>query len=802
MFSAHINPTTLEEQSVKEHLESVAALSKEYGAKISLDATAEVIGILHDMGKGTNIFNSYIHYCSAHPFDKSLRGSINHSTAGAKFIYDNFYNTNDPYQKLTAQLISLAICSHHGGLIDCLDLKGIDIFTDKMNTNKEIFYDEALSNFTAEYLEMEHINELFYKAKDEIKAIVNKINTIEKSATFGKFAAGTLEKYLFSCVIDADRYDTYTFMEGCDQPQSSNKSALWNELADVLDTKLKSYPKLSKIDLLRAEISITCKEFGKNKPGIYQLSVPTGGGKTLSSLRYALEHAKQFNKDRILYIIPFTTIIDQNARDIKEILGREDVILEHHSNLVIETENDNERDNYKLLTERWDSPIILTTMVQFLNTLFSGGTQNVRRMHNLANSIIIFDEIQAIPIKCINMFNSAINFLSTICKATIILCTATQPLLSITERPLKLAENPNIISNMDARFEEFKRVNLVDKRIIGGYSPASLKDLVLDMMDRVDSVLVIANTKNSAKEVFNELKRANADLPEAKQYSIFHLSTSMCPAHRMKILDEMKENLGKVTVICVSTQLIEAGVNISFGCVVRSLAGLDSIAQAAGRCNRHGETSCSDVYIVNVEGEDVSKLVDIKEGQECTRRVLDEFKENPNMFDNDLLSPKVMERYYQYYFHNRKKEMNYTLSKPDQDKSMYDLLAGNQEAGKAFEGRNGYRSELMLKQAFKTAGNHFQVIAQNTTGVIVPYGEGKTLITHINGQCNLRELKKYLKRAQQFSVNLFETDKRRLEEMGGIVSLKAGTILALREGFYKEDIGVTFESVPMEFYNH
>ena len=278
MLCAHINPTTLEEQSVKEHLVNVAALSKEYGAKISLDATAELIGILHDMGKGTSIFDSYIRYCLAHPHDKSLRGSINHSTAGAKFIYDNFYNTNDPYQKLTAQLISLAICSHHGGLIDCLDFKGIDIFTDKMKTNKEFFYDEALSNFKAEYLEMEHINELFYKAKDEIKAIVNRINTIEESATFGKFAAGTLEKYLFSCVIDADRYDTYTFMEGHEQQQSLDKSALWNELADVLETKLESYPKLSKIDLLRAEISIACKKFGKNKPGVYQLSVPTGGG--------------------------------------------------------------------------------------------------------------------------------------------------------------------------------------------------------------------------------------------------------------------------------------------------------------------------------------------------------------------------------------------------------------------------------------------------------------------------------------------------------------------------------------------
>lgn len=804
MSCAHINPTTLKEQSVNDHLYNVSTMSKEYGSKISIDATGELIGILHDMGKGTKKFDDYIRYSSKHPKDKSLRGLINHSTAGAKFIYDNFYNTTDPYQKFTAQLISLAICSHHGGLIDCLDLSGIDIFTNKMNTDKEIFYDEALSNFKTECLEVVQIKDLFNKSKEEIRALLSKINKIDDSAKFGRFAAGMLQKYLFSCVIDADRYDTYTFMEDKDHKQKIDKSALWNELSDKLETTLKSYPKLTRIDLLREEVSISCKNFAKNKLGIYQLSVPTGGGKTLSSLRYALEHAKNFNKDRIFYIIPFTTIIEQNAKEIKDILGHEDMILEHHSNLIIDysQDNDDEQEDYKLLTERWDSPIILTTMVQFLDTLFSGGTQGVRRMHNLANSVIIFDEIQAIPIKCINMFNSAINFLSNICNATIILCTATQPLLSTTTMPLKLSENPNIILDMHEKFEQFKRVNLVDKMLIGGYSAAALKEFVLDTMDRLDSVLVILNTKNAAKEVFNELNNANIDLPKEKQYLIFHLSTNMCPSHRMKILADMRKRLGHERVICISTQLIEAGVNISFGCVVRSLAGLDSIAQAAGRCNRHGESSsCSDVYIVNVEGENVSKLVDIKQGQECTMRVLEEFKKNPDMFDNDLLSPKAMESYYKYYFHDRKGEMNYTLSKPNDDKTIYDLLSGNIEAGNAFNSRNGCKSDLMLTQAFKTAGNNFQVIDQNTTGVIVPYGEGKELITLINGNCSLGELKQYLKKAQQFSVNLFELDKRKLEEMGGLIGLKDNAIIALRDGFYREDVGVTFENAPMEFLN-
>ncbi len=797
MFCAHINPITSEKQSVKEHVENVSVLSMKYGAKISLAATCKLIGLLHDMGKETKIFDAYIKYSAEHPKDKSLRGSINHSTAGAKYMYDTFYKSKDPYDQLAAQLMAIAVCSHHGGLIDCLDLHGTDIFTSKMLTNKEIFYEEALQNYTVECLNTAQVSDLFYKARNEIKEAFTHLQQIDRRPELLQFAIGLLEKYMFSCVVDADRYDTYRFMEGGESSPESKRTILWKELSDTLENVLETYPKRTKIDVLRAEISLTCKKFAVNQPGIYQLAVPTGGGKTLSSLRYALEHAKIFHKDRIFYIIPFTTIIDQNAKEIKNILHRDDVILEHHSNLI----RDNENEDYKLLTERWDSPLILTTMVQFLDTLFSGGTQNVRRMHNFANSIFIFDEIQAIPIKCINMFNSAMNFLVEICQATVILCTATQPLLASPKMhsPLKLSKNPNMISDLEGKLGGFKRVELVDKTIVGGYSTVALKEFVLNIMKQVESVLVIFNTKHAAKEVFNELQRENKQVPEDEQSLIFHLSTNMCPSHRMKILEEMRRKLGKRRVICVSTQLIEAGVNISFGCVVRSLAGLDSIAQAAGRCNRHGEQPCSNVYIVNVQEENISKLVDIKEGQECTKRVLNEFRENPAAFDQELLSQKAMDRYYEYYFYNRMKEMNYTLPKINADETMYELLAGNQQAGKIFCSRNGHASKLLLKQSFKTAGNHFQVIHQNTTGVVVPYGAGKELIAKINGDCDLKELKQHLKKAQQFSVNLFETDRRKLEERKGIVELNNGGVLALKEGFYRDDIGVTAEAAPMEF---
>jgi len=683
-------------------------------------------------------------------------------------------------------MIALAICSHHGGLSDVVSLDGFDDFIKKIHPQKDISFDEC-------FIEFPQIAERFYKSRDEVIEIINRM---KKLMIFNSFTTHLLVKFLFSCLIDGDRLDTYNFMEDKQQGKTcintGNTGNLWLELSDRLEKAIGEFPKDNKVDLLRGEISDACKNFACNDPGIYQLFVPTGGGKTLSSLRYALEHAKvkKFRKERIFYIIPYTTIIDQNARVIKDILKRNDVILEHHSNLVI----DNEDEDHKLLTERWSSPIILTTMVQFLNTIFSGGTQDIRRMHNLANSVIIFDEIQSVPIKCIHMLNGALNFLSKLCNATIILCTATQPLLSETDKPLHLSAPVDIIENVEEKFRQFKRVNVVDCRINGGYDTAGLADFVLERMENVKSTLVILNTRNSVGDLFNQLNQLNELLPASDKFSIFHLSTNMCPKHRMEILDAIKAKLDNSRVICISTQLIEAGVDISFECVVRAIAGLDSIAQAAGRCNRHGKKLCSNVYIVNVKDESLGMLPDIKEGKLCTEKILDEFRDNPESLGGDLLSPKAIKRYYEYYFYAREKEMDYNIK--GENAKLYDLLSINDKGIKAYDDRNGSKPQYPINQAFKTAGEHFFVIENNTTGVLVPYGKGKDLIAKINGNCSLEQLKEYIKEAQQYSVNLYENDIKKIGN--GIFQLKNGGILALREEFYDNDSGVVTEGKFME----
>ncbi len=795
MYLAHLRETG-EEQSVKEHLENVAKLCEEFGGRIGTPKIAYLIGKLHDMGKTTELFTNYIRYSTSHPEDKSQKGRIDHSTAGAKYIYERFGN-GDALDRLTAQIVALTVASHHGGLMDCIDLHGEFIFNNRMEKDEEkILFQEAIQAYGESCYPLQSLEDDFQKAKQEVADLVKKIKSVSLGSDSNYFAMGLLTKYLFSCLIDADRYDTYCFMAGKQEEKSIGIPKLWEELSFRLEKDLESKPKVTPIDLLRSQISEECKAGAHRGTGIYCLTVPTGGGKTLSSLRFALEHAKETGKERIFYIIPFTTIIDQNARDIKEILKRDDVVLEHHSNII----RDNEDEDYTLLTERWNSPIVFTTMVQFLNSLFVGGTQAVRRMHSLANSVIIFDEIQSAPLKCISLLNGALNFLNAVCHSTVVLCTATQPLLSQTKRPLMLNENPDIISDVQQKFNQFKRVTVKDKRIPGGYDENTLADFVFEQMSDLQSVLVILNTKRAARKLYRRVCETNQSLPEQEKCIIFHLSTSMCPAHRIQVLDELRGLLGHHRVICVSTKLIEAGVNISAECVIRALSGLDSIAQAAGRCNRHGEVRCRNAYIVNMKDENLSMLPDMQEGQNCTERILEEFKQDAHSLDHDLLSVRAMNQYYQYYFYSQENKgiMDYQL--PKLSTNIYDLLSGNTEAQKAYFGKTGERPAAALKQAFQTAGEHFQVIDNNTTAVLVPYDNaGSQLVADINGSCSLEQLKNCLGRAQQYSVNLFSQDLRYLESKHAVYLLKNGGVLALNPQYYDKSLGVVTEETPLNF---
>lgn len=785
MYLARHDPESGRTQTLAEHSRTVAMLCRKYGEKINCPNLAELCGYLHDMGKAKQEFQTYLLQN-----DTTLRGKINHSSAGAQYIIEKYGDSKNLYQKTAAQIIALAVLSHHSGLIDCLSVDGEDIFSKRIHPEKDTHYEESRDNFLHEILSEEKIEELFSKAETEIKNIIDRY----KGKIEVRFQLGLITRHILSCVIDADRYDSCCFAEEkTSEDTDYHLETAWNTLLENLEEKLDKLKPETPIDKSRREISDTCREAAEKMGGIYRLSVPTGGGKTLSSLRYALAHAKKYHKTHIYYAIPYTTIIDQNAEVIKNILGTEQYILEHHANLIRENETAEELGKYSHLTERWDTPIILTTTVQMLNTLFLGKTASVRRMHNLADSIIIFDEVQQIPLKTLSMFNTALNYLAENCGTTIILCTATQPALETTAKPVRLSEPAELVSDTTELFRKFKRVEITDSRKDGGYTAADLAEFIRH--NRKGNTLCILNTKTAAENLYRELES------EKETYQLYYLSTNLCPAHRKKIIKDLIEQLktSDKPILCVSTQLIEAGIDISFDTVIRSLSGLDSIAQAAGRCNRHGKQKTGTVHIINSSEEHLNNLPDILAGQIQTDRIIREFKNSPAEFEHDLLSPKSISRYYQLYFQEaegtseKNSKLNYPIPKSTiypSNTTLYDLLQYNKNGVTAAQNKN-ISFTYPLKQAFSAAGKEFRVIEENSISVLAPYEKGKDLIRKLQNTENVSRLKSILKEAQQYTINLF-IDENKIENYG-IYPLGETGIFALSDFYYSETYGFSLK---------
>ncbi|MEG1738573.1 MAG: CRISPR-associated helicase Cas3' [Odoribacter sp.] len=785
---AHIKKNSVtqdnEVQTVCEHLENVAHLGDRLGKTLGLKHTLFLTGLLHDIGKETKGFNTYI--LKAFDDPKSVRrGEINHSSAGGKYIFDRYYKGTN-YEKITAQIISEAIVSHHG-LTDTIDAEGnLKLMKRVRPSTEKIDYDRAIENNRLLFQKYD-IQMLFMKSVKEITLIVEEIIDVAelmKSEQAGSFMLGALERLVLSFLVQADRTDTAAFMNG--EIEIQTPKDLWKIFKNRVEETLDHFKTEDPISVLRQQLSDECLNFAKNPSGVYRLSIPTGGGKTLSSLRYALEHADYYGKDRIFYIAPFLSILEQNAGVIRETLQDDTYILEHHSNIIIEDDG-GMNSRYQTLTDTWDSPMILTTMVQFLNTLFNASMQSIRRMHRLSNSIIIFDEIQSLPIKCIYLFNTIINFLSKICGATVILCSATQPLLDEVDKNILYGLPKDIISDVQTYAEKFKRVEIKDTLESGkGYTTQALVDFVFDKFE--DNLLIILNTKSAVKKLYQALKESS----KLDDIELIQLTTYMCAQHRSDCVDALKKKMKTGKVICISTQLIEAGVDISFKCVIRSRAGLDSIIQAAGRCNRTGESDLRSVYIINYKEENLEHLKEIDVAGKILEKLLYEYRQKPEFFDYDLLSQKSMDRYYKLYFFERQNEMGYRIGKNNVE--LYDLLSANKVGCRAYQERTGRASDFLMNQAFKQAGTAFEVIGNNTVGLIVPYGNGKTSVEKIKKTDNLKIIKQELRFLQRYTVNVFATDKiiNQLDERGAInKALFDGKIYVLEEGFYRDDVGVS-----------
>lgn len=793
-FVAHYRPEDNTIQDVWTHLNNVGQRTAAITDKIGLAQVGELLGLTHDLGKATTAFNNYIRQAVGLPLEDHHKinktKKVDHSTAGSVLVHKKL---TDSSSMLASQILPLVIASHHSGLIDCLTVDGENRFERRLNKEEsQSRVDEAINNAPKEFLT--RISALTDKGAMESLLQESILSLFEPNdtASVKTFKMGIFTRFLLSALIDGDRIDSIDF-------QDPNQKVLrkdgtypsWDILNDRLDASLADLPDQSPIDSFRKEISQQCLNAATQSQGIFRLTVPTGGGKTLASLRFALHHAKRHKLERIVYIIPYTSIIDQNANTIRSIMetDNENIVLEHHSNLDPLYQDSPE---HKLYAQNWDAPIVMTTMVQYLEALFGSGTTSVRRMHQLAKAVIIFDEIQTLPIRCVHMFNVTLRFLTLHCKSSAVLCTATQPLLhNLSCIPKALPNNPKaeIAPNIKDMFARLKRVQVNDYTC----SPCNYEDLASQMvsyMAKNQSVLAIVNTKRDALLVYQELKKY-------PYKTIFHLSTNMCPAHRIRILTQISNLLEKQEpLLCVSTQLIEAGVDLDFNVVFRSLTGLDSIQQASGRCNRHGKNAIGEVFIIKLKEENLNRLPEIRIGQEITERILGEFKKYPHLFDNDLLSPKATEHYYHYYFYQRQKEMDYPVSPNScvgRHDSLFNLLSTNDIAVKAYKRQHQQKAPpLCLRQSFKTASAAFKVIEQSSRGVIVPYGnEGNELIEKLCALDPWEQPKKLLQKTQQYSVNCFPHVLDRLQQQRGLHGIRDDLdVYFIDSRFYSNEYGL------------
>ena len=818
-YVAHVRANTTECQSLEAHLSGVSKQALEFATKFELATHGELIGLLHDLGKYSAAFQMYIRSATGllnqdedEEFvdAKGLRGKIDHSTAGAQFIWQHLAG-KDVLAQVAGEILALCVASHHSGLIDCLTSAqgkpAEDGFSRRINKadagsySREVLEkaDPELLNTARQLLSRPEITAGF---QDWLRRLLDKIPpsaTDRGASPVFQFQLGLLARALFSCLIDADRIDTADFEHpGRARRRLRGNYPPWDTLIDRLERHLEGLQPRHPIDTLRQQISDHCREAAGRDTGIYTLTVPTGGGKTLASLRFALHHARKYGLDRVIYVIPFTSIIDQNARVTRDILEPEgvepgSVVLEHHSNLTPE----NQSWRSKILSENWDAPVVFTTMVQLLETLFGAGTRGARRMHQLANAVLIFDEIQSLPVRCVHLFNNAMNFLSDHCRSTIVLCTATQPLLDqvdVSKGAIRLTQNSEIMPDVHVLFDQLARVEILYQRKPGGWTQDEVAALALEQIKAAGTCLVVVNTVKTAQELYRLCRNHT-------YVKIFHLSTRLCPAHRKARLDEIRSRLEAnppLPTLCISTQLIEAGVDVDFASAIRYIAGLDSIAQAAGRCNRNGRLARGKVYVVNPRDEDenLDRLPDILIGRQKAERVLDEYDANPESFRGNRIGPVAMDWYYQNYFFARASEMSYAVPRQEigRDDTLLDLLSDNSLAVNDYTRVYPKPPPIHLRQSFMSAARAFKAIDAPTRGVIVPHGEaGKALIAELCAAYFPDKEFELLRRAQQYSVNVLPHQLEALSKANAVREIQDETgILYLADPrYYSEEFGLS-----------
>ena len=692
-------------QTIKEHSIGTAELAREFAETFGCGDLGELSGLFHDIGKYSADFQKRI-----------LENGIlcDHSTAGAREVVKD-----NPL----GRMLAYCIAGHHGGLPDggSESDQGMEgtlcakLCDKKIIPNYEAYLQEA---------DLERIN--FLKKSIPALKFLPEYKRNNKKVNREGFTLSFLIRMLYSCLVDADFLDTEKFMHTGRIKRGLNYSfqSMYDKLNNHLTNLVNNSPE-TEVNRKRKMILQKCLDKADGEKGLYTLTVPTGGGKTLSSLAFALKHLLKHNFERIIYVIPYTSIIEQNAKIFADILGQENV-LEHHANFDWDfVKNDEELiyDIKKLATENWDMPVVVTTNCQFFESLFANKSSKCRKLHNIANSIIIFDEVQMFPLRYLTPCIEAITELIHMYGCTAVLCSATQPALEERFHPdLKITD---IYEDHQELYSSLRRTEIKNEQQLSDSE-------LLQRIASYEQCLAIVDTRRQAQELFTAMDSEGS----------FHLSTLMCGMHRKNVLDEIKRKLKlKQTCRVISTQLIEAGVDVDFPVVYRALAGIDSLVQSAGRCNREGNSALGTVHVFIPENKYTKgRTDDMKRPIETTKEIM-------TMYE-DILAPEAIKSYFEkLYFFSGEKNLDFK---------------------KIFSRLNDLDYKCLVP--FKAAANDFKLIEENTIGVIIPYdAKAVELISQLKSS---KFIKSILRSLQLYTVNIYEAEFRALADNNKIDLVK------------------------------
>ena len=725
--------------ALEEHLAEVARHAANHASVFGGQEWAHLAGLWHDLGKYRPGFQRYLRAATGVEAESAHieggAGRVSHSTAGALLACERFGTTG--------RVLAYLIASHHAGLYDWnSDSSSLEARLASEAGRSELA--EALAAAPSEILDHGSF-------APNLRALPG------GSAGFALWL-----RMLFSALVDADFLDTEAFM---DEGRAAARG-VWPDLAtlrgafDAHMARLAAEAPDTPVNRLRARILAQCRAKSAEKPGHFSLTVPTGGGKTLASLAFALDHALAHGQRRVIYVIPYTSIIEQTADVFRGIFGA--AVVEHHSNAESDTGRESLRS--RLACENWDAPVVVTTSVQFFESLFAARTSRCRKLHHIVNTVVVLDEAQLLPPEFLKPILGVLNLLTRHYGVTVVLSTATQPALARQEYfdPQKAIQGLDAVRELmqggpqvatpDELYRDLQRVRV---RLPADWQKRTAwEDLAAELAAH-ESVLAIVNTRRHAAAL-------HALLPKGT----LHLSALMCGAHRADVIDAIKERLkaGEPTRV-VSTQLVEAGVDLDFPVVYRALAGLDSIAQAAGRCNREGRLPGLGEVVVFVPPNAAPSGL-LAKGEGACRSVL-------HGHAGDPLDRALFERYFRQLYYQC-----------ELDKHGIEKLL-------TVDGRT-------LAVNFRTAAEKFRLIDDaDQASVIVlyrgPHGQNATVDQHL-AQLRRDGTARWLLRAlQRYTVSIHQRDAQRLLAQGDIAELLPGLFVQVSDVAYDATLGLRID---------